>query len=66
MRLALHQRCDRCDSENEPGCAELRHTLAEVEKVLAEGEGRALRHKVKLPPVELSAWCPAFWRKGRI
>lgn len=66
MRMALHQRCERCDREHDTGCEEFRRTLAEVDKALSEGETRAVRHAVKLPPVELSAWCPAFWRKGRI
>ena len=65
MRIALHQRCDRCDRENDPGCEELRRTLGEVDKVLAASGVRAGQYGLRLPPVELSAWCPAFWRKGR-
>ncbi len=65
MRFVQQQRCDRCDAEKDAGCDEYRRVMAEVDKALAEGECRATRHGLRLPPVQLTAWCAAFWRKGR-
>ena len=65
MQLERHQRCERCQFEKEAGCVEMRHIWTEVDKALAEGAGRAARHRLKMPEAELIAWCPNFWRRGR-
>lgn len=65
MNVDEHQRCENCGRYDDPGCMEYRHGLGEAKRALGEMDGRAARHSVKLPPVEIVAWCPAFWRRGR-